>query len=276
MPHRSRCHPFCLVIGRQSLADSVGAGATGHHPDWVISTAGPPSPPAPVETSPGGPPGSRRTCGDPDLRNGAGGAGARLRPGHGWRGGVSGTWCPARRPALAPGSPRRRAGDPRGPGPGAVRPRLAHAVPALACRAGMEGEARRSLDAAAAEGFAGQRSGVEVVGLVDACTLLGDADAARLYELLLPYKDWHLAAGCAAYLAPATTTSGCWPRPRDAGGTPSGTCWRPWRRGRDSRDDHHQAEVFDAAARATRRSSSLPSDVNRGPTTSSRRHERGI
>jgi hypothetical protein len=141
---------------------------------------------------------------------------------------------------------------------------------------GWEGEARRSLDAAAAEGFAGQRSGVEVVGLVDACTLLGDADAARLYELLLPYKDWHLAAGCAAYLAPATTTSGCWPRPRDAGGTPSGTCWRPWRRGRDSRDDHHRAEVFDAAARATRRSSSLPSDVNRGPTTSSRRHERGI
>jgi hypothetical protein len=47
---------------------------------------------------------------------------------------------------------------------------------------GWEGEARRSLDAAAAEGFAGQRSGVEVVGLVDACTLLGDADAAaRLY-----------------------------------------------------------------------------------------------
>jgi hypothetical protein len=66
---------------------------------------------------------------------------------------------------------------------------------------GWEGEARRSLDAAAAEGFAGQRSGVEVVGLVDACTLLGDADAAaRLYELLLPHKDWHFAAGCAAYL----------------------------------------------------------------------------
>jgi hypothetical protein len=66
---------------------------------------------------------------------------------------------------------------------------------------GREDEARRSLDAAAADGFAGQPSSVEVVGLVEACALLGDADAAaRLGERLLPYKRWHLTAGGAAYL----------------------------------------------------------------------------
>jgi hypothetical protein len=136
---------------------------------------------------------------------------------------------------------------------------------------GWEEEARRSLDAAAAEGFAGQRSGVEVVGLVDACALLGDADAAaRLYELLLPYKDWHLTAGVAAYLSAGNhhlgvlaATAGRW---RDAErhllaamAAHRRLQARPWLartqqacagmlRGRDSRDDRHRAKVFAAAA----------------------------
>jgi DNA-binding SARP family transcriptional activator len=138
---------------------------------------------------------------------------------------------------------------------------------------GREAEARRSLDAAAADGFAGQHSGVEVVALVEACALLGDANAAaRLYELLLPYKGWHLTAGIAAYLGAGdhhlgmlAATAGRW---RDATRHLLAALEqhrhleaRPWLartrqayagmlRGRDGPDDRHRAEVFDAPTRA--------------------------
>jgi DNA-binding SARP family transcriptional activator len=82
--------------------------------------------------------------------------------------------------------------------PGAGWRRL---LPLASVGQGREAEARRALDASAANGFAGWRSGVEVVGLVGACALLGDAAAAaRLHRLLLPYKGWHLGAGPMVYL----------------------------------------------------------------------------
>jgi DNA-binding SARP family transcriptional activator len=138
---------------------------------------------------------------------------------------------------------------------------------------GREAEARRSLDAAAADGFAGQHSGVEVVALVEACALLGDANAAaRLYELLLPYKGWHLTAGVAAYLGAGdhhlgmlAATAGRW---RDAAGHLLAAMEqhrhleaRPWLarsrqayagmlRGRAGADDRRRAEAFDAPTRA--------------------------
>jgi hypothetical protein len=138
---------------------------------------------------------------------------------------------------------------------------------------GWAAEARRSLDAAAADGFAGQHSAVEVVGLVEACALLGDANAAaRLHELLLPYKGWHLTAGTAAYLGAGdhhlgmlAAIAGRW---RDAERHLLAAMdqhrrldARPWLartrqayagmlRGRDGRDDRHRAEVFEAATRA--------------------------
>jgi hypothetical protein len=138
---------------------------------------------------------------------------------------------------------------------------------------GRQAEARRSLDAAAADGFAGQHSAVEVVGLVEACALLGDANAAaRLYELLLPYKGWHLTAGTAVYLGAGdhhlgmlAAIAGRW---RDAERHLLAAMEqhrhleaRPWLartrqayagmlRGRDGPDDRHRAEVFDAPTRA--------------------------
>jgi DNA-binding SARP family transcriptional activator len=138
---------------------------------------------------------------------------------------------------------------------------------------GWEEDARRGLDAAAAGGFAGQHGGVEVVALVEACALLGDANAAaRLYELLLPYKDWHLTAGSAAYLGAGdhhlgmlAATAGRW---RDAERHLLAAMEqhrhleaRPWLartrqayagmlRGRGGRGDLDRAEGFDAATRA--------------------------
>jgi DNA-binding SARP family transcriptional activator len=138
---------------------------------------------------------------------------------------------------------------------------------------GREAEARRDLDAAAGGGFAGQHSSVEVVGLVGACALLGDGDAAaRLYELLLPYRGWHLTAGVAAYLGAGdhhlgmlAATAGRWKDAEQhlltAMAEHRRLGARPWLvltrqayagmlRGRDRRGDRHRAEAFGAATRA--------------------------
>ncbi|HKE97642.1 MAG TPA: AAA family ATPase [Actinomycetes bacterium] len=65
---------------------------------------------------------------------------------------------------------------------------------------GRETEARRHLDGAAGR-LGGRLGGVQVLGLVGVCALLGDqAAAARLHELLRPLEGWHLTAGGAAYL----------------------------------------------------------------------------
>jgi DNA-binding SARP family transcriptional activator len=67
---------------------------------------------------------------------------------------------------------------------------LAFAYPGL----GRDADARRHLDAAAADGFAA-RSSAELVGLAGVCARLGDGAAAdRLYRLLLPWAGHHLAA----------------------------------------------------------------------------------
>jgi DNA-binding SARP family transcriptional activator len=137
----------------------------------------------------------------------------------------------------------------------------------------LEAEARRGLLAAAADGFAGRRSGVEVVGLVGACALLGDGSAAAgLYELLLPYKGWHLSAGPTVYLGAGdhhlgmlAATAGRWDEARRhlfaAMAMHRGLNARPWLaltrqayagmlRGRDRRGDRQRAGRFDAATRA--------------------------
>jgi DNA-binding SARP family transcriptional activator len=138
---------------------------------------------------------------------------------------------------------------------------------------GWKAGARRGLDAAAADGFAGQRSGVEVVGLVGACALLGDADAAaRFYRLLLPYEGWHLTGGGPVYLGAGdhhlgmlAATAGRWNEAerhllaamaahRRLGALPWLTLTRQvyagMLRGRGRSDDGHRAQVFDAATRA--------------------------
>jgi DNA-binding SARP family transcriptional activator len=135
------------------------------------------------------------------------------------------------------------------------------------------GEARRDLDAAAADRFAGRRSTVEVVGLVGSCALLGDgAAAASLYDLLLPYMGWHLGAGPMVYLGAGdhhlgvlAATAGRWDdaerRLLSAMATHRRLGAGPWLalsrqayagmlRGRGRRGDHRRAELFDAATNA--------------------------
>jgi DNA-binding SARP family transcriptional activator len=146
-------------------------------------------------------------------------------------------------------------------------------LPLAAAAQGREAEARRALDAAAADGFGGWRGAVEVVGLVGACALLGDAGvAATLHGLLQPYQGWHLTAGPMVYLGAGdhhlgmlAATAGRWGdaerhllaamaahRRLDA---------HPWLvltrqayagmlRGRGRRGDLDRAEVFDAATHA--------------------------
>jgi DNA-binding SARP family transcriptional activator len=139
-----------------------------------------------------------------------------------------------------------------------------------------QGEARRDLDAAAADRFAGRRSAVEVVGLVGSCALLGDGAAAgRLYELLLPYQGWHLGAGPMVYLGAGdhhlgvlAATAGRWDdaerRLLAAMAAHRRLGARPWLalsrqayagmlRGRGRRGDQHRAEMVDAAADAVAR-----------------------
>jgi DNA-binding SARP family transcriptional activator/tetratricopeptide (TPR) repeat protein len=145
-------------------------------------------------------------------------------------------------------------------------------LPLAATGQGREAEARRALDAAAA-GLAGWRSAVEVVGLVGASTLLGDADAANaLYQLLLPYRGWHLAAGPMVYLGAGehhlgmlAATAGRWNEAERhlfaAMAAHRRLGARPWLvltrqavagmlRGRGRRDDLRRAAVFDGATRA--------------------------
>jgi len=135
-----------------------------------------------------------------------------------------------------------------------------------------EAEARRDLDAAAADGFAGWRSGVEVVALVGACALLGDAGAAAtLYQRLQPYGGWHLGAGPMVYLGAGdhhlgvlAATAGRWNDAerhlQTAMAVHRRLGARPWLaltrqayagmlRGRGRHDDHHRAEAFDRATR---------------------------
>jgi DNA-binding SARP family transcriptional activator len=146
-------------------------------------------------------------------------------------------------------------------------------LPLAAAGQGREAEARRALDAAAATGFAGWRGAAEVVGLVGACALLGDAVAAgRLYRLLLPYRGWHLAAGPMVYLGAGdhhlgmlAATAGRWNEAerhllaamaahRRLGSRPwlvlSRQAYAGMLRGRGRRDDLRRAEVSDAATRA--------------------------
>jgi hypothetical protein len=136
-----------------------------------------------------------------------------------------------------------------------------------------EAEARRDLDTAAADGFAGWRSGVEVVALVGACALLGDAGAAAtLYRRLQPYRGWHLGAGPMVYLGAGdhhlgvlAATAGRWSEAerhllaamaahRHLGARPwlalSRQAYAGMLRGRGGHDDLHRAEAFDRATRA--------------------------
>jgi DNA-binding SARP family transcriptional activator/tetratricopeptide (TPR) repeat protein len=145
--------------------------------------------------------------------------------------------------------------------------------PLAATGQGREAEARRALDAAATTGFAGWRGAAEVVGLVGACALLGDAVAAdRLYRLLLPYKGWHLAAGPTVYLGAGdhhlgmlAATAGRWNEAerhlfaaiaahRRVGAHPwlalTRQAYAGMLRGRGRHDDLRGAVVFDAATRA--------------------------
>jgi hypothetical protein len=146
-------------------------------------------------------------------------------------------------------------------------------LPLATAGQGREAEARRALDAAAATGFAGWRGAAEVVGLVGACALLGDAVAAgRLYRLLLPYRGWHLAAGPMVYLGAGdhhlgmlAATAGRWNEAerhllaamaahRRLGARPwlmlSRQAYAGMLRGRGHRDDLRRAAVFDAATGA--------------------------
>jgi DNA-binding SARP family transcriptional activator len=146
-------------------------------------------------------------------------------------------------------------------------------LPLAAAGQGREGEARRALDAAAANDFGGWRSAVEVVGLVGACALLGDAGAAaRLHPLLLPYQGWHLGAGPMVYLGAGdhhlgmlAATVGRWSDAERhllaAMAAHRRLGARPWLvltrqayagmlRGRGGRGDPDRAEEFDAATRA--------------------------
>jgi hypothetical protein len=146
-------------------------------------------------------------------------------------------------------------------------------LPLAAAGQGREGEARRALDAAAATDFGGWRSAVEVVGLVGACALLGDAGAAaRLHPLLLAHRGWHLAAGPMVYLGAGdhhlgmlAATAGRWSDAERhllaAMAAHRRLGARPWLvltrqayagmlRGRGRRGDLDRAEEFDAATRA--------------------------
>ena len=114
---------------------------------------------------------------------------------------------------------------------------------------------------------------MEVVGLVGSCALLGDdAAAARLYDLLLPYRGWHLGAGPMVYLGAGdhhlgvlAATAGRWDDAelhllaamvahRRLGAKPwlalSRQAYAGMLRGRARRGDQRRAEVFDAATNA--------------------------
>jgi DNA-binding SARP family transcriptional activator len=146
-------------------------------------------------------------------------------------------------------------------------------LPLAAAGQGREGEARRALDAAAANGFGGWRSAVEVVGLIGCCALLGDAGtAARLYPLLLPYRGWHLGAGPMVYLGAGdhhlgmlAATAGRWADAerhllaamaahRRLGAHPwlalTRQAYAGMLRGRGRGDDPDRARVYEEAARA--------------------------
>jgi len=77
------------------------------------------------------------------------------------------------------------------------------ALTTLLCEAGRLPEARRELEALAANGFAGiPQDGdwmITVTLLADSCTELGDAErAAQLYELLLPHGASNVVIGLGA------------------------------------------------------------------------------
>jgi hypothetical protein len=136
---------------------------------------------------------------------------------------------------------------------------------------GREAEARRALDAAA-DGFQGWRSAVEVVGLVGCCALLDDAAAARLHRRRLPYSGWHLGAGPMVYLGAGhhhlgmlAATAGRWADAerhllaamaahRRLGAHPwlvlTRQAYAGMLRGRGRGDDLDRAAVLDAATRA--------------------------
>jgi DNA-binding SARP family transcriptional activator/tetratricopeptide (TPR) repeat protein len=133
-------------------------------------------------------------------------------------------------------------------------------------------EARRDLGAAVAQRFADWRSGVEVVGLVGACALLGDrSGAAMLGELLLPYEGCHLTAGAMVYLGAGdhhlgilAATAGRFDDAerhllaalaahRRLGAPPwvalTTQVYAGMLRGRGQPGDHHRADSLDATAR---------------------------
>jgi DNA-binding SARP family transcriptional activator len=152
-------------------------------------------------------------------------------------------------------------------------PGWSHLLPLAYAGLGRREEARRELDSAAGRGFADRRVAGDMVALVGACALLGDADrAARLYQLLLPWTSWHLT-NFSVYLGAAdhhlgmlAATAGRWEDAerhlRTALAAHRRLEARPWLaltaqayagmlRGRGRPADHHQAAQFDTTARAT-------------------------
>jgi tetratricopeptide (TPR) repeat protein len=152
-------------------------------------------------------------------------------------------------------------------------PGWSHLLPLAYTGLGRAEEARRDLDATAAHGFADRRVAGDIVALVGACALLGDADrAARLYQLLLPWASWHLT-NFSVYLGAAdhhlgmlAATAGRWEDAerhlRTALATHRRLGARPWQaltaqayagmlRGRGRPADHHQAAQLDATAHTT-------------------------
>jgi tetratricopeptide (TPR) repeat protein len=95
------------------------------------------------------------------------------------------------------------------------------ALATLLCEAGGHDEARHEFELLAADGFTGiPQDGdwmIAITLLADSCTELGDAErAARLYALLLPYRDSNVVIGIGAaclgsaarYLGRLATTIG--------------------------------------------------------------------
>jgi len=83
------------------------------------------------------------------------------------------------------------------------RPSWRTALAMLLCETGRIEEGRREFDALAANDFADLPQDGEwmitVILLADSCTELGDSErAARLYDLLLPYRDCNVVIGLAA------------------------------------------------------------------------------
>jgi DNA-binding SARP family transcriptional activator len=152
-------------------------------------------------------------------------------------------------------------------------PGWSHLLPLAYGGLGRAEEARRDLDATAARGFADRRVAGDVVAVVGACAMLGDADrAARLYQLLLPWASWHLT-NFSVYLGAAdhhlgilAATAGRWDDAerhlRTALAAHRRLGARPWQalttqayagmlRGRGRLADHKRAAQFDATASAT-------------------------